>query len=204
MLVTKIIPIDKKRSRIWLDAEFAFVLYNGELRQFKIEEGGTLSEAGYKNIMEEVLPKRAKLRAMNLLKSRTYSVKQLRDKLAEGCYPGSIIDIAIDYVASYGYLNDLRIAEEYIRIHLDDKTKVRIKQDLSRKGISHDDIEKAFANAEEEGFTQDELAQAKKLLSKRGYDPEKCSDRKELARFYAYLMRKGFSSETVKAALDIF
>ena len=204
MTVTQIIPIDKKRSRIWLDEEFAFVLYKGELRQFKIEEGGNLSEKDYRTIMEEILPKRAKLRAMNLLKSRNYSVKQLENKLSEGFYPGSIIDIAIEYVSSYGYLDDLRIAEEYVRIHLEDKTKLRIKQDLSKKGISSEDIERAFMNMREEGFCQDELSQAKKLLSKRGYDPENPPERKELARLYAYLCRKGFSSETVKAALDIF
>ncbi len=204
MIVTDIIAIDKKRSRVWLDEEFAFVLYKGELRQFKIEIGNILSESDYDTIMNRILPKRAKLRAMNLLKSRTYSVKQLRDKLTEGYYPREITDIAIDYVASYGYLNDLRIAEEYIRIHLNDKTRLRIIQDLSRKGISKEDIDKAFENAEEEGFCQDELSQAKKLLTKKGYDPETVTDRKELARLYAYLMRKGFSSETVKAALDIF
>ena len=88
--------------------------------------------------------------------------------------------------------------------NLEDKTKLRIKQDLSKKGISSEDIEKAFMNMREEGFCQDELSQAKKLLSKRGYDPENPPEKEELARLYAYLCRKGFSSETVKAALDIF
>lgn len=207
MYVTQIQPLDKKRSRVWLDEEFAFVLYKGELRRFKIEEGSEISESDLGIIKSEILPKRAKLRAMNLLKSRSYSVKQLRDKLKEGYYPPEIIDIAIEYVSGYGYLDDLRIAEEYIRIHLTDKSRMRIKQDLIRKGISGDVIEKAFSNCEEEGFEQDEIAQAKKLLEKKGYDSEnisKITDRAELARLGNFLLRKGFSTETVRAAMGYF
>ena len=118
MQVTKLLPLDKKRSRVWLDEEFAFVLYKGELRRFNIREGGELNEKDYIEIVHTLLPKRAKLRAMNLLKSHTYSVKQLEDKLREGFYPEEIISEAIQYVSSYGYLDDLRLCEEYIRVHL--------------------------------------------------------------------------------------
>ena len=56
--------------------------------------------------MKDVLLKRAKLRCMNLLKSRDYTEYQLRMKLRQGVYPEDIIDAAVAYVASYGYVND--------------------------------------------------------------------------------------------------
>ena len=34
--VTKIEDLDKKRSKVYLDEEFAFVLYKGELSQYHI------------------------------------------------------------------------------------------------------------------------------------------------------------------------
>lgn len=201
MQVTKILPLDKKRSRVWLDEEFAFVLYKGELRRFNIREGEELFEKDYTEIVNALLPKRAKLRAMNLLKSRTYSVKQLEDKLREGFYPEKIIAGAISYVSSYGYLDDKRLSEEYIRVHLSDKSRMRIKQDLQRKGISSETIREAFEACSDEGFIQDETEQIKNLLRKRKFDPLTCNDRKEFAKQFAYLASKGYSSETVRKAL---
>ena len=92
MLITQIEELSKSRSRIFIDEEFAFVLYKGELRSFRIRLGEELSEECYCRIMGELLPKRAKLRTMNLLKSREYTVKQLHDKLREGGYPEKVIE----------------------------------------------------------------------------------------------------------------
>ncbi|MCP6059851.1 hypothetical protein NL388_31820, partial [Klebsiella pneumoniae] len=64
--------------------------------------------------MEEILPKRAKIRAMHLLQKREYTVAQLKEKLEKGCYPERIIEDALDYVASFHYTDDLRFALQYI------------------------------------------------------------------------------------------
>lgn len=207
MVVTGVQPLDKKRSRVWLDGEFAFVLYKGELRTFKIEEGKELSAENYNEIMEAVLPKRAKLRAMNLLKSRTYSVYQLKNKLADGEYPEEIIKEALDYVASYGYTDDSRLSEEYVRIHIKDKSRQRIVQDLMRKGISKEVINAAFDRCEEYGFEHNELEMAKKLLVKRGFNPDAEYENSEerakiMAKNYAFLARKGFSSSIIRSAMN--
>lgn len=206
MVVTGVQPLDNKRSRVWLDGEFAFVLYKGELRTFKVEEGKELKENEYNEIVKVILPKRAKLRAMNLLKSRTYSVKQLRDKLAAGEYPVSIIDEALEYVAGYGYTDDLRLSEEYVRIHITAKSRQRIIQDLMRKGIDRDTINKAFENCAEYGFEQNETAMAVSLLKKRRFDPNAEYDSAEerakaYARQYAFLARKGYSSSVIRSAM---
>ena len=73
MQVTEIRELDKKRSRVYIDEEFAFVLYRSELRKFCIKEGEEISQEVHDEITRVILPKRAKLRAMNLLKSRQYS-----------------------------------------------------------------------------------------------------------------------------------
>ena len=49
------------------------VLYKGELRLYGVREQEELSEESYREIMQEVLPKRATLRCMNLLQSRAYT-----------------------------------------------------------------------------------------------------------------------------------
>ena len=77
-VVTGLMELDKKRYQVYLDEEFAFVLYKGEVRKYKIVVGKPLAQAAYQELVQEVLPKRAKLRAMNLLTKRPYTEKKLR------------------------------------------------------------------------------------------------------------------------------
>ena len=37
MMVTSITPVDKKKSKVFLEEGFAFVLYRGEVERFGIE-----------------------------------------------------------------------------------------------------------------------------------------------------------------------
>ena len=82
-IVTGIEEIDKKRSKIWIDREEVLVLYKGEITQYKIREQEEISEADYLIIKNEILPKRAKKRSLNLLKNRSYTEAKLREKLKD-------------------------------------------------------------------------------------------------------------------------
>lgn len=200
MRVTQIMELSKSRSKVYIDQEFAFVLYKGEFRLYHIREGEEIAEEDYRQIMEEVLPKRAKLRAMNLLKSREYTTAQLRSKLQQGFYPETVIEQALEYVASFHYTDDLRYALDYITYHENSRSRRRIEQDLQTKGISRETIEKAWAQWQEQGGTQDEQAMIRSLLAKKHYDPEQ-TDYKEQQKLYAFLMRKGFSADQVRKAM---
>ena len=65
MTVTRIEELSRSRCKIYLEDSFAFVLYKGELRLYGVREQEELSEESYREIMQEVLPKRATLRCMN-------------------------------------------------------------------------------------------------------------------------------------------
>lgn len=200
MTVTGITEVTKSRCRIEIDQEFAFVLYKGELRLYRVCVGEELRNGDYKTIMEEVLPKRAKLRAMNLLKSRPYTTKQLEDKLRQGGYPQQVIQEALDYVASFHYTDDLQYAVDYLTTYEDRRSRLKIEQDLQKKGITKEIMEKAWGAWEEQGGRQDEAGMIRDLLRKKRYNPE-TADRKELQRLYGFLLRKGFSSEQVRKVL---
>lgn len=201
MQVTQIVELSKSRSKVYIEQEFAFVLYKGELRLYHIREGEELNEEDYRRIMEEVLPKRAKLRAMNLLKNREYTVAQLHSKLSQGFYPERVIQEALAYVDSYHYTDDLRYAVSYITYNADRKSRKRIEQDLFSKGISKETVAQAWIDWEEQGGTSDELAMIRKLLEKKHYNPE-CTERKEQQKLFAFLMRKGFSGEAIRKAMQ--
>ncbi len=200
MRVTKLEELSKSRSKVFIEQEFAFVLYKGELRSYHICEGQEIAQEDYDEIVGKILPKRAKLRAMNLLKSREYTTKQLHDKLKEGCYPEDIIAQALDYVAGYHYTDDLRYAETYISDHEEARSRRRIEHDLLDRGIDKVTLEKAWQLWEQKGGVQDEKAMIRRLLDKRHYDPG-TADRKEQQKTHGFLMRKGFSQDAIRRAL---
>lgn len=156
MIVTQITGITKGRYRIYIEEKPTFVLYRGEVRRLGIKEGEAVSEESLREIQEEILPARAKRRAMNLLQTRDYTEGGLREKLRGGDYPENCIEEALAYVKSYGYVDDHRYAKDFISYHLDRKSRTRIEQDLMRKGIGKDTIRAIFEELEEEGTRQDE------------------------------------------------
>lgn len=200
MLVTKISEVSKSRYRIYLDGQFAFILYKGELRQFQIKEGQELSGESYLQIMMQVLPKRAKLRSMSLLQSRDYTRKQLEDKLRQGGYPEECIEGAIAYVESYGYIDDRRYARDFIEYHIRTKSRTRIENDLMGKGIAKDMIREAFGELKDLGVEQDELAMIRDLLKKKKYCAETATI-KERQKMCGFLYRKGFHGDVIARAL---
>lgn len=200
MKVTQIEAVSASRVKVYLEEEFAFALYKGELRSFRIREGEEIEAGSYREIMEELLPRRAKLRAMNLLKGRAYTVKQLRDKLKTGGYPEKVIEEALEYVGSFRYTDDLRYAVDFIRSHEGSRSRRRIEQDLLGRGIDRAVMEQAWSAWEDEGGSQDEEGMVSVLLEKKGFDREG-ADQKERQRMYGFLVRKGFSPELARRAV---
>lgn len=208
MFITKVELIQggRGRAKVYLDDAFAFVLYKAELRAYAIAEGAELSDEAYAEITGVLLPKRAKKRAMLLLEKRPYTEKGLRDKLANGDYPEECIDAAIDYVKSYGYLNDLQYAVDHISYHLEDRPKRRLEADLLKKGVDKAVIAEAFAKCGEEaprgksGHANPEYAMIEKELRKKRFDPE-TADYETRMKVLASLVRKGYDPELVRGAM---
>lgn len=204
MIVTDVIELDKKRSKVFLDGEFAFVLYKGELRDYKIKVGSDLSLNTYDEITGTVLSKRVKLRAMNLLQKKDYTEKQLRDKLIEGLYPDNLVDEAINYVKSYKYLDDERYTRDYITYHMSMRSRNRIIQDLVQKGIGKDILmpimEEIYEEAGSESGEDVELEQIQKLLIKKHYDKD--MEYKDKQKIMAFLMRRGYSMDKIRRAME--
>ena len=196
MFVTDIIEVDKKRSKIYIDHEFAFVLYKGELNSYQIKEGTEISQGDYEVITKELLPKRATKRAMNLLKERSYTKMQLVQKLKNNYYLDEYIEAAISYVESYGYIDDLLYASDFIAYRSSQLSKRQIEQKLLQKGIESRIIEQAFEGFYEDGNIVEEEKQIRSFLEKKQY--MLLDDEKKKQKLISSLLRKGFSLELIK------
>ena len=79
--------------------------------------------------MEELL-KEAKLKALQLLTGMDRTENQLREKLKQKEYPTEIVEQAIEYVKSFGYINDERYAQRYIEYKKTRKSKKELYMEL--------------------------------------------------------------------------
>ena len=202
MIVTDITEYNKKKVLIRLDEHLIFPLYIGEVHKYHIVSGEELSEEICRELLKNVLPKRVKLRAMNLLQKRSYTRMGLRHKLLESRYPDNMVDEALDYVMDYGYLDDSRYAEEYIRCFITSRSKRRILQELYNKGIDKETLDRVWTEFEAANEPVDEEAQIKSLLFKKHFNYED-ADRKEIMKMMNYLYRKGYSADAIKRCISV-
>lgn len=181
-----------------IDGEFAFVLYRGELSRYQIREEGTVSEEVFGQIKKDVIVKRAKLRAMHLLNDMDRTESQLRAKLMQNFYTEDVIDAALAYVKSFGYIDDFGYAKRYIQNRQSQKSKRELYVQLAGKGIARELIDLAM---EECYAGEDELEAIRRLAVKRKYRFQDAT-REEQQKQMAYFMRKGFSYENIRRALE--
>ncbi len=195
-IITDVMEISKGRYRVEVGGELRFALYQSELHACHIKAGEGISGEMLHEILTEILPKRAKLRSVNLLKSRSYTEYQLREKLRQGLYPETVIDEAVEYVKSFQYINDRRYVKDYIVYYSGSRSRGRITQDLIKKGIPREMINAVY---EEELADElpDETALMERWLRKKNYDKD-CADYQEKQKMGAFLYRKGFSLDKIE------
>lgn len=142
--------------------------------------------------------RRAKLRALHLLTAMDRTEANLREKL-QASYCSEAVEAAIEYVKSFGYLNDERFVKIYIESKSRTKSRKQIEQELIfGKGVSKEAVRRGFENAEMADVKEVIL----KYMQKKKIDPENC-DYEQKQKFFAYMLRKGFQIEDLKMVFDL-
>ena len=191
--------LGKGRYRVAFDNGVSCVLYRSEAAQLSIEAQCSLTDENYDYLINEIVGKRAKKRAMHILEQMDRTEHQLREKLAKGEYPQECIDSAVEYVKKYRYLDDERFASSYVRYHQEKLSRQQLSAKLSQKGVSKDII----AEALEMEYEADDGEKIRNLLSKRHFDPDN-TDRQENNKIYQYILRRGFKSSDILKEMRVF
>lgn len=199
MKVTKIESVTKTKFKVYVEEQFAFVLYKSELSRYRIVTDEEITEDTFQKIKKEVILKRAKLRALHLLNDMDRTEAQLRTKLKQGLYTEDIIEQTIEYVKSFGYIGDASYARRYIQSRQKNKSKKEIYVELCKKGVAKEEIDSAM----EECYENHEEEEAiRTLLRKKKYNPEQATEA-ETQKIYGYLARKGFSYDQIRQVIQV-
>ena len=199
MIVTDVVPFDKKRRKVHIDNQYAFPLYLSELRRFNIEPGNEVSVTSMEKI-EEILYKRIRERILYLLDASPRTEYEIRTKLFKSGYIDRYVTPVIDRIKEYGYIDDYAYARMYSESLRNSKNNSRrmIEQKLYQKGISAEVISEIM-----EDISIDETDLIIKTLKKKKVDPATYGDMDYAARrkTFGYLVSKGFSPSNVSRCL---
>lgn len=149
-------------------------------------------------MQEEI--KKATEKAMALLLHKDRTRFELTDRLKKFGFSSEAINEAMAYVESFGYIDDLRYACNFVSFRRENKSAKEIIYKLREKGVSQEIIEQAM----EEEY-QGESDAICRLLEKRlkGRNVSELT-REEKEKHMAYLCRKGYSFRAVQCALQSF
>lgn len=148
--------------------------------------------------------KRAYQKALFLLERRDYSEAEMRQKLKEKDFSLDTIEVVLERLIAYGFINDRRFTEQYLRYHSNAYSKRILSMKLFQKGISSDLFETVYSNMSEEfGRSPEEEALEKAVSAalrkaeRRGAEIHALTP-EEQNKIIASLFRKGFSINQIR------
>lgn len=199
MIVTRIEPVDKTKFKIYIDDEYQFILYQKDIYMYDLEEGKEITDLEHQTVLVDTVIRRGKQKALALLKFMDRTESELVLKLQQAGYAAPIIDLIINYVKGYRYIDDLRYAINYVKSRKESKSKTVLKMELKQKGVPSEYIDQAFEEEYKEGI--DEEIAILKHISKKVKDLNNITE-EEKVKVSSFLYRKGFSYDTIKKYLN--
>jgi len=192
MIITQLEELEKGKVKVYIDEEYHFLLYKKDIKVHHLEENEVISDIIYEDIVVNTVLRRAKQKAIAILKFMNRTEQELIIKLRQADYTDSIITNVIDYVKSYHYIDDARYAVDFIRSKKDSKSKRQLQTELMQKGISKEHLEQAFY----EEYIDEDIA-VQKAIAKKNKNLENMTKEEKL-KLSSYLYRKGYQLDLIK------
>ncbi len=134
-----------------------------------------------------------------LIEFKDRTEKELRDKFKEKGYDENSIEDEIEFLKNYGYINDTRYAQHFTHdaINLKKWGKIRIRTELLRKGVDRETVDNTIEDAFFEVEDDLVLSQMRSRFKNSDF-----SNIKERTRIFNFFMRRGFTSDEIKGAMN--
>lgn len=134
--------------------------------------------------------------ALRLLSKRDRTEAELKEKLRKKGFSEKIIDETVTYLKQKGFIDDSKFILRAIQI-AEDKFfgKMGLKNYLMRKGIDKELLQSLPE--------LDELSIARKLLERKKHLIKDTLNEKKKAKIAGFLLRRGFSWDTVNRCLKL-
>ncbi|NLA53894.1 MAG: regulatory protein RecX [Clostridiales bacterium] len=192
-----IVEIKKQRGSFVISFEFGedIRIPIPVLREHPLKTGKEFDENEYLEETAQTAYQKALQKAVWLLSRRDYSEQQLRKKLVDAAYRPQTCERVCDFLKAGHYLDDARYAENFIMRRKSKSGSRKLSMDLRYKGIENETTQTALESFSQEEEIEAACKLAKKYLSTKALEPQEA-----FRKCAAYLARRGYSWDTVKAA----
>lgn len=187
-----------KRCSVFINEEFAFGIDIDAIGIYNIQKGNQYTEDEYEELLKALQYEKSKFAALRYVGYSPRTIKETTQKLHTFEYDEIIITKTIDFLKSYGYLNDMEYAKNFIRNRIQQKNHGRhkITYDLMHRGI-----DKNISQPILETYEDEEYEGALTLYNKKTKGRE-IKDHKEKAKITRYLHGRGYPFEIIRAVIE--
>lgn len=200
MKITKI-EQQKKNSRrlsVFIDGEFSFGADSFTVLSHNLSEGDEITKEILQHIKNTAVFEDAKNYAANLVSSRNYTVKAMREKLITHIGDEEIVAKTIEFLKEYKLLDDTDYARRYAHdlIYLKKFGIRQVKWKLKEKGIPDTIIEQAIEELEADDTVSENLGTLIKKRLGGNYDI------KNIMKVKRYLASRGYGFDEINQAFS--
>ncbi|TGJ77302.1 regulatory protein RecX [Caproiciproducens galactitolivorans] len=196
MLITAVEPRRKSLSALFIDGEFAVNIDTETLLKSGFRAGQEISDEQLHELIQASDSRRASEKALYLLERRSYSQKELADKISRVA-SREAAEAAAQHMADIGLVNDEDYAKRLAADLLCRKgySASRTRRELQQKGIDRELAEQIIEEA-----VPDPVEKIKEILRKKyGGMPQ---DEKGRRRSIAALQRLGYFWDDIRTAIN--
>ena len=165
------------------------------MREHPLREGQPLDIDGYYQLSERTMYQKALERAVWWLSKKDHSEKQLMMKLTDSAFTEESASRACDFLKAGNYLNDARLSENLVRQKQRSSGPRKIAYTLRQKGVGEETAKAALEAISQDDEMETAVKLARKYLSGKLLEP-----REARQKCGAYLARRGFGWDVIKAA----
>jgi len=184
---------NKKRISVYIDGEFSFGTDSFVVMAEKLTEGKEITKEQLSHIKNTAVYEDAKGYAAKLVSVRSYTEKNMREKLLAHIGNEEITDKTIEFLKEYKLLDDYDYAYRFAHdlVHLKKLGLTKVKWKLKEKGISAEVAEKVLKELNFENTISENLENL--ALKKLGDN----FDIKNIMKVKRYLASRGYSFDEI-------
>jgi len=204
--VTRLVQQQKNPNRVsvFIEEAFAFGVHVDLVVAFGIQKGRTLSVDEQQRFVEADEVRTANTIALDYLSYRARTEHEVQQKLIRSGFDASIAERTVDRLRALDYLDDAAYARAYVEARFRNRGygPRRLRSDLLRRGVPARIIDAALdAVVNPEDVLEAARLHAAKRWPRLATETDPNKRRKKLSE---YLVRRGFSYDTVRRIVDEF
>lgn len=202
-IINAIKGLNDKYSVVYFDDGFLFKAQNWEIKQLSLEVDMDVPFDLFDKIYQEFGIKRCRFKAVDILSRTDKSEFELRRKLQDCYFSSEVVDEVICQLKDKKYIDDERVAYNYICSSKNAKTRCQIKQKLNDKGIdgyiTDRLLEELFDDEDEKRII---IKYIDKYTDESGmFNPRE--DKDKINKIISALYRKGISYSKIKEVMSL-